>query len=59
MSLSSVLVGVVVSFYYMWPSALVSLCIIPFMGFGAEMEMKMYMGDATEGDIKEGEDGPG
>ncbi len=43
MSLASVLVGVIVSFIYMWPFALVSLGTIPFMGFGAEMEMKMYM----------------
>lgn len=58
MSLSSVLVGVVVSFVYMWPFALVSLGTIPFMGFGAEMEMKMYMGEDEEV-VKEDEDGPG
>merc|ERR1712150_86996 len=58
MSLSSVLVGVVVSFFYMWPFALVSLGTIPFMGFGAEMEMKMYMGEDDE-EVKEDEDGPG
>ncbi|KAL9190432.1 hypothetical protein ACHAXT_007643 [Thalassiosira profunda] len=58
MSLTSVLVGVVVSFIYMWPFALVSLATIPFMGFGAEMEMKMYMGE-DDADIKEDEDGPG
>lgn len=58
MSLSSVLVGVVVSFVYMWPFALVSLGTIPFMGFGAEMEMKMYMGEDLQEDIED-EDGPG
>jgi ATP-binding cassette subfamily B (MDR/TAP) protein 1 len=58
MSLSSVLVGVVVSFVYMWPFALVSLGTLPFMGFGAEMEMKMYMGEDDQ-EVKEDEDGPG
>jgi len=58
MSLSSVLVGVVVSFIYMWPFALVSLGTLPFMGFGAEMEMKMYLGEDEE-IVKEDEDGPG
>mmetsp|Transcript_2979 Transcript_2979/g.5580 ORF Transcript_2979/g.5580 Transcript_2979/m.5580 type:complete len:650 (-) Transcript_2979:2220-4169(-) len=58
MSLSSVLVGIIVSFVYMWPFALVSLGTLPFMGFGAEMEMKMYMGEAEE-EVKGDEDGPG
>lgn len=49
LSLSSVLVGVVVSFVYMWPFALLAFGILPFMGFGAEMEMKMYLGE-DEGD---------
>ena len=39
LNLSSVLVGVVISFVYMWPFALLSLATIPFLGFGAEMEM--------------------
>lgn len=59
MSLSSVLVGLVVSFIYMWPFALVALAILPFMGFGAEMEMKMYFEDVMGDDEKEDEDGPG
>ena len=28
------------------------------MGFGAEMEMKMYLGE-DDGEVKEDEDGPG
>jgi len=59
MSLASVLVGVVVSFIFMWPFALVSLGTIPFMGFGAEMEMKMYMGEDHGDHSKDEEDGPG
>jgi ATP-binding cassette subfamily B (MDR/TAP) protein 1 len=34
----------------MWPFALVFIGILPFMGFGAEMEMKMYMTPPDEGD---------
>ncbi|CAB9500444.1 Leptomycin B resistance protein pmd1 [Seminavis robusta] len=48
-SVSSVLVGLIISFVYMWPFALVCLGILPFMAFGAEMEMAMYNGE-DEGD---------
>ena len=41
MSLSSVLIGVIVSFIYMWPFALVALATLPFMGFGAEVSSEM------------------
>lgn len=41
MSLSSVLIGVIVSFIYMWPFALVALATLPFMGFGAEVSLEM------------------
>jgi len=51
-SISSIAVGLVFSFVYMWPLALVILAILPFMAFGAQMEMKMYMGD-DEGDAKD------
>lgn len=44
-NLSSVLVGVIVSFVFMWPFALLALALIPPMGFGAEMEMKLYFGE--------------
>ena len=45
MNLSSVFVGILLSFFYTWPMALMNLAILPFMAFGAEMEMRMYMGD--------------
>lgn len=45
MSVASVLVGLALSFYCMWPFALLTLAILPAMGFGAHMEMKMYMGE--------------
>ena len=59
-ALSSVLVGVVVGFVYMWPFALLFLGILPFLGFGAEMEMKMYYSGEDEGDDEvEDEHSPG
>ena len=60
MSLSSVVVGLVVAFVYMWPFALMVLVILPFMSFGAYIEMKMYMGEDEGADQpKEGEDRSG
>lgn len=53
MSVASVLVGLVLSFYYMWPFALLTLAILPAMGFGAHMEMKMYMGEDEGADAAE------
>uniref|UniRef100_A0A7R9WUM9 ABC transmembrane type-1 domain-containing protein n=1 Tax=Craspedostauros australis TaxID=1486917 RepID=A0A7R9WUM9_9STRA len=49
MNCASVLVGLVFAFYYMWPFALMTLAILPFMAFGAEAEMAMYLGE-DEGD---------
>jgi ATP-binding cassette subfamily B (MDR/TAP) protein 1 len=60
MTVASVLVGLVLSFYYMWPFALLTLAILPAMGFGAYMEMKMYMGEDEGADApEEGEDSAG
>jgi len=59
MNTSSVAVGLVVSFFFMWPFALLTLCILPFMAFGAEMEMKMYMGQPDEVEQKDDENSPG
>jgi ATP-binding cassette subfamily B (MDR/TAP) protein 1 len=60
MAASSVLVGIVLSFVYMWPFALMFIALLPFMGFGAHMEMQMYMGeDEGAGEPKPGEDGAG
>jgi len=58
MNLSSLLVGLILSFFYMWPFALLVLAVLPAMGFGAIMEMKMYMGeDESEEDGKENSSG--
>eukprot|EP00594_Rhizosolenia_setigera_P019715 CAMPEP_0178968634 /NCGR_PEP_ID=MMETSP0789-20121207/18378_1 /TAXON_ID=3005 /ORGANISM="Rhizosolenia setigera, Strain CCMP 1694" /LENGTH=1391 /DNA_ID=CAMNT_0020654615 /DNA_START=25 /DNA_END=4196 /DNA_ORIENTATION=- len=51
LNLSSLLVGLVLSFVYMWPFALGVLVIIPFMAFGAMVEMKLYMGE-DDTDVK-------
>lgn len=60
MSASSVLVGLVLSFAMMWPFAAVTMLILPFLGFGAYMEMKMYMGEDEGAEApKEGEDSAG
>jgi len=52
MTLASVLVGVVVAFIYMWPFALLTIGLLPFMAFGAEMEMRTYLGE-DEGDANQ------
>lgn len=52
MNVASVLVGLIVSFWFMWPFALVALAVLPFMAFGAEAEQKMFMGE----DESSGED---
>lgn len=60
MNLSSVLVGLIVSFVYMWPFAALTLAILPFMGFGAEVEMRMYMGeDIGASEQQDSEHSPG
>jgi len=43
-SVASVVVGLVISFVFMWPFALLTLAIVPFLAFGAEAEMQTYMG---------------
>ena len=53
MNLSSVLVGLILSFFYMWPFALLVLVILPAMGFGAAMEMKMYFGEDESDEAKD------
>ena len=60
LNVASVMVGLAVSFYFMWPFALLTLGILPFMAFGAEMEMKMYTGE-DEGDVdgEQDESSPG
>jgi ATP-binding cassette subfamily B (MDR/TAP) protein 1 len=44
-NLSSLLVGVALSFAFMWPFSLLCLAMIPPMGFGEVMQMKLYLGE--------------
>mmetsp|Transcript_49066 Transcript_49066/g.59412 ORF Transcript_49066/g.59412 Transcript_49066/m.59412 type:complete len:1407 (+) Transcript_49066:34-4254(+) len=53
MNLASVFVGLIVSFIYMWPFALLTLVVLPFMAFGSYMETKMFL-EQTSSDVKEG-----
>lgn len=60
MTSASLLVGLFLSFWCMWPFALLTLAILPFMSFGAYMEMKMYIGDdAAADDVMEDENSSG
>jgi len=60
MTSASLLVGLGLSFAWMWPFALLTLAILPFMGFGAYMEMKMYIGEDESVDaIMESENSSG
>ncbi|CAJ1946712.1 unnamed protein product [Cylindrotheca closterium] len=57
---SSILVGLALSFYFMWQFALLAVFCIPFMAFATSMEMKQMMGeDTNDGDANEGKDSPG
>lgn len=48
-AVSSVVTGVIVSFVFMWPFALLALGCIPLMGFATSMEMNSMMGDDDDG----------
>mmetsp|Transcript_15740 Transcript_15740/g.21874 ORF Transcript_15740/g.21874 Transcript_15740/m.21874 type:complete len:263 (+) Transcript_15740:3-791(+) len=56
LAMSSILVGVTLSFYYMWPFALVSLATIPLMGFATGEEMKQYVGEDIDDRDKSAQD---
>jgi len=58
-SVASIFVGVVLSFVYMWPFALLTLGVVPFLAFGAEMEMRTYMGEDEIDDESQDEHSPG
>lgn len=44
-ALSSIITGVVVSFIFMWPFALLAIACIPLMGFATSVEMKQMLGE--------------
>ena len=53
-NLASLVTGLVISFVFMWPFALLSIGVIPFMAFATEIEMKTFVG-ADEGDLSKNE----
>ena len=59
-NLSSVVTGLAISMYYMWPFALLSIGVIPFMGFATALEMKRFLGEDEGGEeVMDGTDSPG
>lgn len=47
-NVASVLIGLVLAFVYMWPFALITLAILPFMSLGKALEIQAFMGDEQE-----------
>jgi len=57
---SSMLTGLVLSFYFMWPFALLATACVPLMGFATSLEMKqMYGEDEGDENAKEEAESPG
>jgi ATP-binding cassette, subfamily B (MDR/TAP), member 1 len=47
-NVASVLIGLIISFVYMWPFALVTLGILPFMSVGKALEIQSFMADEKD-----------
>jgi len=52
MNISSVLVGIATSFFFMWPFAVVAVFTLPFLAFAARARVKMFLGE-DEGTYKQ------
>ena len=48
-AMSSMLIGLVVSFVFMWPFALLAICCIPVMGAATSVHMKRVLGEDEGG----------
>jgi len=59
-ALSSIIIGVALSFFFMWQFALLAIGCVPVMGFATSLEMKKMLGE-DEGDdnAAEGQNSPG
>eukprot|EP00529_Nitzschia_sp_RCC80_P007064 CAMPEP_0113481608 /NCGR_PEP_ID=MMETSP0014_2-20120614/22496_1 /TAXON_ID=2857 /ORGANISM="Nitzschia sp." /LENGTH=1474 /DNA_ID=CAMNT_0000375109 /DNA_START=515 /DNA_END=4939 /DNA_ORIENTATION=- /assembly_acc=CAM_ASM_000159 len=44
-AIASVFTGVILSFIFMWPFALLAIACIPLMGFATSLEMKNFLGE--------------
>ena len=59
-SVSSVITGLTISMIFMWPFALLSIGVIPAMGFATALEMKRFLGEDEGGEtVEDGRDSPG
>ena len=58
-AMAAVLTGLVLSFVFMWPFALLALACIPLMGFATSMEMKNFLGEDIEADGQDELNSPG
>eukprot|EP00934_Nitzschia_sp_Nitz4_P002963 Nitzschia sp. Nitz4//scaffold24_size164493//76056//80265//NITZ4_002328-RA/size164493-snap-gene-0.7-mRNA-1//1//CDS//3329544114//2953//frame0 len=54
-AMSSVLTGIILSFSFMWPFAILAILCVPLMGFATSTEMKRYSGNDV-GDAEESEE---
>jgi len=60
MAISSIVIGVTLSFFFMWQFALLAIGCIPIMGFATSMEMKKMLGeDLGDEDGADGQNSPG
>jgi len=55
-ALSSIISGLVLSFVFMWPFALVAVGCIPLMGFATSIEMKQMLGEDQGSDESNAQD---
>merc|ERR1712232_341389 len=58
-AVSALLTGLVLSFVYMWPFALLALACVPFLGFATSMEMKTFLGKDVGSDSADELNSPG
>jgi len=58
-AVSSVFTGLILSFAFMWPFALLALGCIPLMGFATSMEMKNFLGEDAGDDSADELNSPG
>lgn len=59
-NVSSVVTGLTISMIFMWPFALLSIGVIPAMGFATALEMKRFLGEDEGGEaVEDGRDSPG
>jgi len=60
LSMSSLITGIVLAFFFMWPLALLCLACVPVMGWATSLEMEKTMGtDDGEDNVEEEDNSPG